>query len=786
MVDYKEEAGKYAEGLAEALIGKLGLLLLQEFHLLSRVRDDVVLLRDDAAMMNALLRMYSETDEGAVDHFVREWMTQVRELAYDGEDCMDIFISRVNWAPRSTNPVLGFFHWIATLIPRHRLANDIDALRARAIAISERQARYGVYGQALEPSVAFGARVPMSSTPPVLGGANDDPGQFVGMEAQIKSLSSVLNDDVETLTVCSIVGTGGVGKSTLALRLMQAEDPQKKKGKNIAEDPQQKNKKKLPVDFQCRAVVSVSSQKFDLNRVKGDIHKGFGYAVSPDLTLEGHLKDKRYLIVLDDVWTTSDWEKIRALLPENYKCSRIILTTRIEKLATICSTPGHNGKYIHHANILSDVDSKSLFVTRVFGQPIPNAVQNDDQPIPGVCPMKLKEKMDIILKKCGGLPLAIVCIANVLARYNSPTSIEMWTRVCNSVGSQLETNDPLEGMMRTIALSNNHLPHPLKACAMLLSIFPQGYHIPKWRLTRRWISEGFIPEKRGWTLLGVAEAYYDELLSRNIIQIVVLPDGTVSKGLCRVHDIMHEVIVSKSLEANFVSLEGSPSEGTSSYDPVRRLCINADVGYVADGRSIQHVRSLTTFGNKKNVGVCKLLDGLAKFTLLRVLDLEDCKDLTNKHMKQVCQLFLLRFLGLNETDITKLPSEISKLQQLQSLMLYDTLLKDVPGSVVKLEKLEYLSFRKRGELGGRLGLPHGLKNMKALQHLEELEVGINDVQLATEIGDLVQLRELDVLVPSGHSPAVKTALQKSVAKLRSLSLREENIVFIGDPVVEAE
>jgi disease resistance protein RPM1 len=276
------------------------------------------------------------------------------------------------------------------------------------------------------------------------------------------------------------------------------------------------------------------------------------------------------------------------------------------------------------------------------------------------------------------------------------------------------------------------------------------------------------------TLLDVAEAYYDELLSRNIIQLVILPDGTESVGHCCVHDMMLEVIVSKSLEANFVSLVGSLRGGTS-YDPVRRLCVHVEADYVPDGRSMKHARSLTTFGDKINVGVGKLLGGLANFTLLRVLDLEDCQDVTNRHMKQVCRLFLLRLLNLNCTNITVLPSEVKNLEQLQSLMLYDTLLDAVPGSIVNLEKLEYLSFQKRDQVDTKLRLPHGLRNMKALQRLTLLEIGNNDVQLATEIGELVQLRELEVFVQAGHSLEVQQALARSVDKLRLCYLHEDNI-----------
>jgi len=68
--------------------------------------------------------------------------------------------------------------------------------------------------------------------------------------------------------------------------------------------------------------------------------------------------------------------------------------------------------------------------------------------------------------------------------------------------------------------------------------------------------------------------------------------------VCRVHDMMLEVMVTKSLEANFVSLIGGQYEGMT-YDRVRRLSIHAGEGpsstsmsskKTTAGMNVQHVR----------------------------------------------------------------------------------------------------------------------------------------------------------------------------------------------------
>jgi disease resistance protein RPM1 len=55
-------------------VSSVGQLVGDEFRQLHGVGGEVARLRNELATINALLRMHSEANEGAVDHFVREWM----------------------------------------------------------------------------------------------------------------------------------------------------------------------------------------------------------------------------------------------------------------------------------------------------------------------------------------------------------------------------------------------------------------------------------------------------------------------------------------------------------------------------------------------------------------------------------------------------------------------------------------------------------------------------------------------------------------------------------------
>jgi len=765
------------DGAAQTLVSNVGQLVGEEFRHLRGVGGEVARLRNELATINALLRMQSEVDEGSVDHFVREWMKQLREVAYDAEDCVHLYLFRVR-CRLGDHFFVNCKRLLMTLMARHRLTGDIRDLRALASSINEQHARYGFSLEPLRRTAASGpvqqAWAQLARPLRPADNADDDPNhhhhhQFVGNKAQAIFLATkvkALNGESDKqLKVISIVGFGGLGKTTLAVEVCR----------------------QLETEFTRQAQVSVS-QTFSSKDLHALLKRLLQQIVQPsneqtdsmgnidtmpvddlERELQKRVENKRYLILIDDVWSIAAWDAIRSKLPGSNCGSRIIVTTRMDNVAKACSDA--NDGYIHRMKKLDEKDSEQLFVSKAFGSG-------------NSCPQDLEAAMRSILKKCGGLPLAIVSIASLLATYKPPEGKDMWEKVQKSIGSQMETNPTLEGMRDILTLSYNNLPHHLKACAMYLSIFPEDYMIRKDRLLKRWTAEGLVAERRGLTKMEVAEGYFSELMSRSMIDrasnLVTLREGR-EEG-CRVHDMMLEILVSKSLEANFVSLAGGQYEGMSYDATIRRLSIHGveahkdssstknmatrcGMGNDVNGMMVQHVRSLSVFGSEAN----RLLGRLGDFTLLRVLDLEDCRGLGGKHMSCVCRMYLLRFLSLKGTDIKAVPPRIGDLEHLQTLDVRQTDLKDLPKTVKKLEKLEHLLFSGKGESWSGWMLPQGINKMKALRQVNKAAV-IYDPKVAEEIGELDQLQELAIYVDTRKEmgPEVVKNLACSLSKMYSL------------------
>ena len=94
-------------------------------------------------------------------------------------------------------------------------------------------------------------------------------------------------------------------------------------------------------------------------------------------------------------------------------------------------------------------------------------------------------------------------------------------------------------------------------------------------------------------------------------------------------------------------------------------------------RILSSVRSLTVFSTSH----C-LLPALSNFPVFRTLDLRGCAEVGNHHMKDICNLLHLRFLGLKATSITEIPDEIGNLQLLQVLDIRFVIIKKFPSTFV--------------------------------------------------------------------------------------------------------
>ncbi|VAI28433.1 unnamed protein product [Triticum turgidum subsp. durum] len=231
-----------------------------------------------------------------------------------------------------------------------------------------------------------------------------------------------------------------------------------------------------------------------------------------------------------------------------------------------------------------------------------------------------------------------------------------------------------------------------------------------------------------------------------------------------------DLIISKSIEENFVTLSGDSKHNSLPYDKVHRLSLNyhaQEHTMVPSNMVVSHVRSLTIFGCAE----AEHMLSLSNFQSVRVLDIENREVLEHKYLEHISRLSQLKYLRLNVRRITALPEQLGELRNLQTLDLRWTWVKKLPASIVQLQQLACLLVKSAE-------LPEGIGNMRALRELSEIEINQNTCLTSLqELGSLTKLRILELNLNwhiSSTNSGMKACVDNlvmSLCKLGMLNLR---------------
>ncbi|CAL4987052.1 unnamed protein product [Urochloa decumbens] len=274
-----------------------------------------------------------------------------------------------------------------------------------------------------------------------------------------------------------------------------------------------------------------------------------------------------------------------------------------------------------------------------------------------------------------------------------------------------------------------------------------------------WIAEGFVQcEKQGVRQFEMGENYLNELVNRSMIQPIYDNDSGMIRS-CHVHDMVLDLTRSLSSEENFITILNGWDHTTPSAK-VRRLSLqNGKVDHDTAGASIsmQQVRSLIIFPYAFDS-----MPSLQRFGVLRVLDLQDCNLSHGISLKYLGHLLQLRYLGLKNTRITKLPEEIENLQFLQTLDVRRTNISCLPSAIVKLRHLMCL------RMYDETRVPNGIGRLTSIEELSILGIYHSSTNILEELAHLTELRVLDVTCYVEWNGSLEKSLVKCLHKLKKI------------------
>ncbi|XP_048546376.1 disease resistance protein RPM1-like isoform X1 [Triticum urartu] len=777
-----------ARSMLDGAISKAASAAADEMSLLMGVRKDIWYIKDELETMQAFLVAAEGMKEK--DMLLKVWANQIRDLSYNIEDSLAEFMVHV--ASQSLSRKL------MKLKDRHRIAMQIRDLKSRVEEVSSRNTRYNLI-EKNQITRAIDERDSCMEDIRNQSASNIDEAELVGFsnpKQELIRLVDVNANNGPTRVVC-VVGMGGLGKTTIARKVYES----------------MKN-------FTCYAWITISQSFVRMELLKVMIKELFGEeALKEQLDgkvvreeylasyLRKELLEKRYFVVLDDLWNKDDWEWIKTIAfpSNNNKGSRIMVTTRDVGLAEQCTLES-SGSFIYHHQPLETNDAIKLLLRKV------RKSEEDMEKYENVRNIVTK-----IVKKSGRLPLAILTIGGMLAT----REVIEWQSIYNQIPLELESNRSLEAVRRMVTMSYNHLPSHLKSCFLYLSIFPEDFEITRRRLVERWIAEGFVISRVGVSVEDIGNSYFNDLINRSLIQPSrVNIEGTVKS--CRVHDIVRDVMVSISRHEKFAWSTWDNVTGIAG-DNFRHVAYQGSWG-PNKGLDWNHVRSLTVFGQrtmKRAPSICS-----PDFRMLRVLDLLDAHFVVRqKDISTIGSLRQLKYVHVgptyeNNKYIYKIPRTIGKLQGLQTLDMRNSHVASLPTEITKLQSLRSLRFSKVSEddnlywaypmtwflytfcipimftplvsPDNRPGLmmhihmawtgcltnsegvrvPKGISNLKELEILEIVDIERTSSKAVKELGELIKLRKLSVAVGSSKqkSKILCTSLEK-LTSLRSLCLR---------------
>ncbi|CAA3029695.1 disease resistance RPP13 1 [Olea europaea subsp. europaea] len=531
---------------------------------------------------------------------------------------------------------------------------------------------------------------------------------------------------------------GGVGKTTLA-QLVYNDD-------------------RVKDEFDLKAWACVSDQfdalmvtKTILNQVSPRRYDDDDFNTL-QVKLKQNLSNKKFLLVLDDVWNENfeDWDILKRPFLASKPGSKIIVTTRQH---SVVQNMTHRPAY--DLNVLSGTDALSLLAQHAL-----EAKTFDARP-------DLRDIGRAVVKRCENLPLAVKALGGLLRTMVSPNE---WEDVLNS---EIWIAEDKSKILPSLKLSYQYLRPELKRCFAYCALFPKDYEFDKSRLVYLCIVEGFLQVSQREMPTQVGSKYFEELFLRSFFQ-----KSSADASYYVMHDLLNDlakfVAGDKCLRMDNESQENLPSNISENLRHLSFIRHEYELyqrfNFVKEGRSLRTFLPLPIQNKypKKFFPQRVLHDILPKLHCLRVLSLNGyfIYELPNS----VGDLKHLRYLDLTRTLLKCLPESVTNLINLQVLILRECQrLTKLPASMENLINLFYLDIDSTGKL---IEMPQGIAQLKSLQTLPKMIVSKSSGMRLNDLGNLsllqgqISIEELQNVVDVQEAIDASLTYNPSLKKVR--------------------
>nr|XP_034606488.1 putative disease resistance protein RGA3 isoform X2 [Setaria viridis] len=528
----------------------------EEVSMLLGVSDEITRLDDNMEGIKAFL---ADAERRRItDQSVQRWVRKLKDAMYDATDIIDLCELEADKRRGSTEDgssvkkkvSAGCFQLLLFCMRNpvfaHKIGSRIKELNQRLDGIHKEADRFKFsinLGSNLKPRKLTDAERSMQKTT-----SEFNESAIVGekIEQDTRELAQLLiTGGLHDIKVVSIVGTGGMGKTTHAQKIF--------------------NEVTIQEHFKVKVWLSITQNFDEIELLKtaiehaGGVHGGTQDKTLLTRTLTDTLSTGRFLLVMDDVWSDQAWSHVLSVPVKNASQKQqgnwVLITTRSEDLAQRMGA----SFYQHHVRPLNEEDAWSLLTKQL--PPSPNQVVGTDY---------LRDVGMKIVRKCDGLPLAVKVMGGLLST-RSRSEREWEVLLDHHAWSVVGLPKELDSR---IYLSYEDLSSQQKQCFLYCSLFPKGTFI-RWRhVIPMWISEGFIQPHADRSssdddqLEQIAIEYCKELITRNLIEA----QHHLTPYDCTMHDVVRSFAEFIAREELLVVQDMQVASGSND-SLVRRLSI---------------------------------------------------------------------------------------------------------------------------------------------------------------------------------------------------------------------
>ncbi|KAK9214455.1 hypothetical protein WN944_006447 [Citrus x changshan-huyou] len=755
----------------------------QQVRLVTGVEEEVKKLTRNLRAIRAVLED-AEKRQMQRDNAVTFWLDQLKDASYDMEDVLEEWTTArlklqiegvdddnaLALAPYKKK-VRSFFCALSNcfgsfkkLSLRHDIAVKIREINGKLDDIASQKDRFK-FVENVSNNVKKPERVraiPLIDEREVCGRVDEK-------NELLSKLLCESSEQQEGLHVISLVGLGGIGKTTLA-QLAYNNDEVKR-------------------NFEKVIWVCVSDT-FEEIRVAIAIIEGLGVSASGLSEFESLMKQiqeyitgKKFFLVLDDVWDGDykKWDPFFSCLKNGHHESKILITTRDRSVALQLGSID-----IIPVKELGEGECWLLFKQMAF---LRRSFEDRE---------KLEPIGRKIAHKCKGLPLAAKVIGNLL---RSKSTVKEWQRILESEMWKVEAIG--QGLLAPLLLSYNDLPSNsmVKQCFSYCAVFPKNYNMNKEELISLWMAQGYLNTEEDEEMEMIGEEYFNILAARSFFQEFKKDDDDDIMS-CKMHDIIHDFaqFVSRK-ECLWVEINGTKDSVINSFgDKVRHLGLNFQRGtsFPISIRGLDRLRTLLIYDRSDfNLSLSSILSSFSsskeclRALVIRLLRLCFCPNTykIRETRKLFSKLACLRALVIRESLVIRLSSS--------PVRLHSSLIREIPKNVGKLIHLRYLNLSELGieRLPKTLCELYNLQKLdiRRCRNLKELPAGIGKLKnmrsllnaetyslkyMPVGISKLTSLRTLDKFVVGGGVDGSNTCRLESLKNLQLL--RECGIEGLGN------